>query len=72
MDKMNGYFGYKVVEKIKLISFESNLKSFTANKDSELDLSVDINTKFINKIVDIKNDKIKNSLIKLNKIFKGK
>ena len=72
MDKINGYFGYMVVEKLKLISFENNLKNFTANKNSELNLSANINTKFINKIVAIKNDKIKNSLIKLNKIFKRK
>ena len=31
-----------------------------------------INTKYINKLLDFKNDKIKNSLIKLSKLYKKK
>jgi hypothetical protein len=72
LKKMNSYFGYIVVEKLKLISFEKNLDNFTSDKSDNSILNTTTNTKFINKIVDIKNDKIKNSLIKLNKIFKGK
>ena len=72
LEKMNSYFGYIIVEKLKIISFEKALTNFTGDKSSKSILNVTTNTKFIKKIVDIKNDKIKNSLIELNKIFKGK
>ena len=68
IDKMNSYFGYSVVEKIKLISFDdaqTNFKKTKINNDST-------NSKYMNKIVDIKNDKIKKSLIELSKLFKQK
>ena len=68
LDKMNNYFGYSVVEKLKLISFDddqTNFKKTKINHDST-------NSKYMNKIVDIKNDKIKKSLIELSKFFKQK
>ena len=68
LDKMNNYFGYSVVEKLKLISFDddqTNFKKTNINHDAT-------NSKYMNKIVDIKNDKIKKSLIKLSKLFKQK
>jgi len=68
LDKMNNYFGYSVVEKLKLISFDddqTNFKKTKINHDAT-------NSKYMNKIVDIKNDKIKKSLIKLSKLFKQK
>jgi hypothetical protein len=72
MDKMNSYFGHVVVEKLKLISFDSTITNFSKRDNNKLDSDIDLNKKFINKIVDIKNDKIKKSLMELNKIFKRK
>ena len=72
MDKMNSYFGHMVVEKLKLISFDNNLTNFAKCDNHKLSSGSDINKKFINKIVDIKNDKIKKSLMELSKFFKGK
>ena len=68
LDKMNSYFGYSVVEKLKLVSFDdsqTNVRKSKTNHDAT-------NSKYMNKIVDIKNDKIKKSLIELSKLFKQK
>ena len=68
LDKMNNYFGYSVVEKLKLISFDDDQTNFKKTK-----INHDVtNNKYMNKIVDIKNDKIKKSLIELSKLFKQK
>ena len=67
IDKMNSFFGYTVVEKLKFISFDDAQTKFT--KIEEKNISV-TNKKYANRINDIKNDKIKNSLLKLTKIFK--
>tara|TARA_B110000014_G_C19915703_1_gene473798 strand:+ start:85 stop:573 length:489 start_codon:yes stop_codon:yes gene_type:complete len=69
IDKMNSYFGYKVVEKIKLVRFDENQTNINKSKSKSLSVT---NSKRANKIFDIKNDKIKNSLLKLNKLFKKK
>ena len=68
LDKMNNYFGYSVVEKLKLISFDDDQTNFKKTK-----INHDVtNGKYMNEIVDIKNDKIKKSLIELSKLFKQK
>ena len=68
LDKMNNYFGYSVVEKLKLISFDDDQTNFKKTK-----INHDVtNSKYMNKIVDIKNDKVKKSLIELSKLFKQK
>jgi len=68
LDKMNNYFGYSVVEKLKLISFDDDQTNFKKTK-----INHDVtNSKYMNKIVDIENDKIKKSLIELSKLFKQK
>ena len=68
LDKMNNYFGYSVVEKLKLISFDDDQTNFKKTK-----INHDVtNSRYMNKIVDIKNDKIKKSLIELSKLFKQK
>ena len=68
LDKMNSYFGYSVVEKLKLVSFDDDQTNFKKTK-----INHDVtNSKYMNKIVDIKNDKIKKSLIELSKLFKQK
>tara|TARA_B100000427_G_scaffold184798_1_gene153673 strand:+ start:31 stop:519 length:489 start_codon:yes stop_codon:yes gene_type:complete len=69
LDKMNSFFGNSVVEKLKLISFDDQQKIFT--KDISDHKNVAIN-KYQNKINDVKNDKIKKSLIELTKVFKKK
>ena len=68
IDKMNSYFGYSVVEKIKLISFDDDQTNFKKTKINHNTT----NSKYMNKIIDIKNDKIKKSLIELSKLFKQK
>ena len=69
MDKMNSYFGYTVVEKLKLVSFDDAQTKF---KKPELKKNDVTNNKYINKLFDIKNDKIKKSLIELSKLLKKK
>ena len=69
IDKMNSYFGYAVVEKLKLVSFDNSLNKL--NKDNTINIDA-ANSKFMNKLVDIKNEKIKKSLIELTKLFKQK
>jgi len=68
IDKMNSYFGYSVVEKVKLISFDDDQINFKKTKINHNAT----NSKYMNKIIDIKNDKIKKSLIELSKLFKQK
>ena len=67
MDKMNSFFGYVVVEKLKFISFDDAQTKF--RKIDENDNHV-TNSKYTDRVNDIKNDKIKNSLLKLTKLFK--
>ena len=69
INKMNTFFGYNVVERLKLISFDDS-QNFLSSKDNQ-DRNVTIN-KYQNKINNIKNDKIKKSLLKLAKVFKKK
>ena len=70
LDKMNSFFGYSVVEKLKFISFDDEQKIFS-KKDLNQENNVAIN-KYQNKINDVKNDKIKKSLIELTRVFKEK
>ena len=67
MDKMNSFFGYTVVEKLKFISFDDNQIKFKKIDKNEDNVT---NNKYTNIIKDIKNEKIKNSLLELTKIFK--
>ena len=67
MNKMNGFFGYTVVEKLKFISFENKQTTF---KKIEKPNNAATNNKYANKIKSIKNAMIKNSLLELTKIFK--
>ena len=69
MDKMNSFFGFLVVEKLKFISFEDKQTIISSKKKSEKNVTI---KKYQNKIKDIKNDKIKKSLIELTKVFKRK
>ena len=63
--KINTYFNDRIVEKIRLITFDGNQKIF--KKEVIKDVTKNQYTK---KITNIKNEKIKNSLLELNKLFK--
>ncbi len=67
INKMNSFFGYNVVEKIKLISFEREHAKTKKNNSSDV-----TKNQHINKILTVKNDKIKNSLFELNRLYKKK
>jgi len=73
MDKMNSYFGYTVVEKLKLVSFDDAQTKFKRPelkfKRPELKKNDVSDSKYEEKLIDIKNDKIKKSLLKLSKLF---
>jgi len=69
MDKMNSFFGYSVVEKLKFTSFDHEPTKKTKNIDIKENVTI---KRYLNKINDIKNDKIKKSLIELTKLFKKK
>ena len=67
MDKMNSFFGYAVVEKLKFISFDDVQTKFKKLDSNENHVT---NIKYADRINSIKNDKIKNSLLELTKLFK--
>ena len=67
MDKMNSFFGYAVVEKLKFISFDDAQTKFKKIDENENHVT---NSKYTDRINDIKNDKIKKSLLELTKLFK--
>ena len=67
IDKMNSFFGYAVVEKLKFISFDDAQTKFKKIDENENHVT---NSKYTDRINDIKNDKIKKSLLELTKLFK--
>ena len=69
LEKLNNLFGYSVVEKIKFISFDDDRSGFSSNEKNEKNVTI---KKYQNKINDVKNDKIKKSLLELIKVFKQK
>ena len=69
LNKMNSFFGYSVVEKLKFMSFDDEQKK---NVKEDIKQENVANKKYHNKIKDVKNDKIKKSLIELTKVFKEK
>ena len=69
MSKMNSFFGYSVVEKLKFVSFDDNQNILSSDTDKENNVTI---MKYQNKINDIKNNKIKKSIMELTKVFKKK
>ena len=67
MDKMNSFFGYAVVEKLKFISFNDDQTKFKKIDENESHVT---NSKYTDRIREIKNDKVKKSLLELTKLFK--
>ena len=69
MDKMNNFFGYSVVEKLKFTSFNDEKEILSKNENKQENVT---NKKYQKKINDVKNEKIKKSLLELTKVFKEK
>ena len=70
MDRMNNFFGKTVVEKIKFTSFEEDQKISTkVSKNFKNNVT---KNKHQNQINNVKNEKIKKSLLELTKVFKEK
>jgi len=67
--RMNTFFEDQVVEKIKLTSFNDERKIIVEKNDLNLNV---LNNKFKDKISNVKNEKIKKSLLELTKVFKEK
>ena len=69
IDRMNNFFGKEIVEKIKFTSFEEKQKISTNLNPLKKNVT---KNKYQNSIDNVKNDKIKKSLIELTKVFKEK
>ena len=69
LDKMNNFFGYDVVEKLKFISFDDEQKTNSLNEVKSNNVAI---SKYRDKIKDVKNEKIKKSLTELTKVYKKK
>ena len=69
LDKMNNFFGYDVVEKLKFISFDDEQKTNSSNDTKSNNVAI---SKYRDKIKDVKNEKIKKSLTELTKVYKEK
>ena len=67
MDKINDFFKKLAVERIKLASFNDEKKIHSKKYSQEENVT---NNKYKNQINDVKNEKIKKSLIELTKVFK--
>ena len=69
LDKMNNFFGYDVVEKLKFISFNDEQKTNSSNETKSNNVAI---SRYRDKIKDVTNEKIKKSLTELTKVYKEK
>ena len=69
MTRINTLFEKSVVERIKFKSFNDEKENLLEKNDINFNVT---NNNFKSKIYDVKNQKIKESLIKLTKVFKQK
>ena len=60
MNKMNTFFGYLVIEKIKFISFDNDRYIPSSRDTKEKNVTI---KKYQNHIKNVKNDKLRNSLL---------
>ena len=67
--KMNNFFGYSVVEKLKFTSFNDEKKIILKENNFRNNVT---NKRYQKKIDDVKNEKIKKSLLELTRIFEKK
>ena len=69
MKKMNIYFNEVVVEKLKFVSFDDKQKASPNLEITEKNVTIN---RYKDKISNVKNEKIKKSLLELTKVFKKK
>ena len=69
LEKMNNFFGYDVVEKLKFISFDDEQKTNSSNETKSNNVAI---SRYRDKIKDVRNEKIKKSLTELTKVYKEK
>tara|TARA_B100000902_G_C26733283_1_gene632421 strand:+ start:17 stop:505 length:489 start_codon:yes stop_codon:yes gene_type:complete len=69
MDRMNSFFEKSVVKRIKLTTFNDENKNSLKDDVQEDNVT---NNKYQIKVKSVKNEKIRNSLIELTKVFKKK
>ena len=69
LDKMNNFFGYSVVEKLKFISFDDEHEMTGSSETKVKNVAI---SKYQDKIKDVKNEKIKKSLTELTRVFREK
>ena len=69
LDRMNAFFKDEVVKKIKFTSFDDEKKIIKKKSTKKTNVT---NNKFKNKINNVKNETIKESLLELSKVFKEK
>ena len=69
LNKMNNFFGYSVVEKLKFISFDDEQKTDGSNETKSNNVAI---SRYRDKIKDVRNEKIKKSLTELTKVYKEK
>ena len=69
LDKINNFFGYDVVEKLKFISFDHEQKNNSSNETKSNNVAI---SRYRDKIKDVRNEKIKKSLTELTKVYKQK
>ena len=69
MKKMNSFFGHSVVERLKFTSFDEEKRIHLKENDQGKNVA---NKKYQNKINNVKNEKIKKSLLELTRVFKKK
>ena len=69
IDRMNNFFENSVVEKLKFISFNDEKEITSKDRVQQKNVTI---RKYQKKIDDVKNEKIKKSLLELTKVFKEK
>ena len=69
IERMNSFFKDEVVKKIKFMSFDDEKKIIEKKNTQKPNVT---NNKFKDKVNDVKNEKIKKSLLELTKVFKEK
>ncbi len=69
LDKMNNFFEYSVVEKLKFISFDDEHEMTGSIETKVKNVAI---SKYQDKIKDVKNEKIKKSLKELTRVFREK
>jgi len=69
LDKMNNFFGYSVVEKLKFISFDDEQEITISSNTNVKNVAI---SKYQDKVKNVKNEKIKKSLTELTKVFREK